>query len=69
VTLFLGLLFGAVGGIYLAWGRRQHSVPHLLCGFALLLYPIFISNALLIVLIGVVLVMVPIALVKGWMGS
>ena len=60
------IVFGAVGGVYLAYARRTHEVDFLACGVALLLYPYFFKSAALVVIIGVVLAMVPIARRRGW---
>ena len=65
MTLFLGLLFGSVGAVYLAIGRRQHEPTWLVCGFILIIYPYFLSNALLIILLGVAVAAFPIARHKG----
>jgi hypothetical protein len=65
-TLIFGLLFGAVGTVYLALAKREHDVTYLLCGVALILYPYFVENVLFIVLIGAALIAVPIARAKGW---
>jgi hypothetical protein len=65
VTLFLGLLFGAVGGVYLAMGRHKHDSTWLLTGFALIVYPYVFSSAAMIVLVGLVLCAVPVARDKG----
>lgn len=66
MTLFLGLLFGAVGTVYLALAKKEHDVTYLLCGVALIVYPYFIENALLIIVIGVAISMIPIGRAKGW---
>jgi hypothetical protein len=66
VTLFLGLLFGSIGGVYLFLARREHSIEYLICGFVLVIYPYFLSNPLLIILVGVVIAAVPIARAKEW---
>lgn len=65
MTLFLGLLFGSIGGVYLVYGKRTTNLPYLACGVALIVYPYFFDNAWVIVLIGVVLVAVPIAMQRG----
>ena len=65
MTLFLGLLFGAVGGVYLAMGRHKHDGVWLATGFALIVYPYIFSSAVMIVLVGLVLCAVPIARDKG----
>lgn len=65
MTLFLALLFGSVGGVYLALGRRNHDATWLVTGFLLIVYPYFISSAVMIVLVGVLLAAFPIAKDKG----
>jgi len=65
-TLIFGLLFGAVGTVYLALARKEHDATYLVCGVALILYSYFVENILLIVLIGAVLIAVPIVRAKGW---
>ena len=66
MTLFLGLVFGAVGGVYLALARRMHEVDYLVCGVALILYPYFFSSAVLIVIIGLIIAAIPLARRRGW---
>ncbi len=66
MALLIGLLFGAVGGVYLAYARRVHEVDFLVCGVALIVYPYFFSNVVLIVVIGAALAVIPIARRKGW---
>ena len=59
MTRFLGLIFGAVGTVYLIIGRKEHDAFYLIVGFALLIYPYIFSSAILIVIIGVVLSLMP----------
>ena len=66
MTLFFGILFGALGGVYIAYARRVHEVDFLVCGVALIIYPYFFSNVLLIVIIGAVIGAIPIARRRGW---
>jgi hypothetical protein len=65
MTLFLGIVFGAIGGVYLALGRRNHDATYLVTGFLLMLYPYFFSNAFAIIAIGTLLAAVPIARARG----
>jgi hypothetical protein len=65
-ALIFGLLFGGVGMVYLALAKKDQDVTYLVCGVALILYPYFVANAVMIVLIGAVLIAVPIARAKGW---
>jgi len=66
MSLFVGLLFGAIGGVYLAYARRVHSADFLICGVVLIVYPYFLSNVIAIVIIGAVIAMIPIARRQGW---
>jgi predicted membrane protein len=64
--LFLGLIFGAIGGVYAFYGKRNYSTPHLICGVLLMLYPYFVPSVILTLAIGIVLTLIPIALARGW---
>jgi hypothetical protein len=66
VTLFLGLLFGAIGTVYLIYGKREHSPVYLVVGFLLIIYPYLFSNAMVIVIVGLILSLVPLGHHKGW---
>jgi hypothetical protein len=45
---------------YCIYGKKQQAIVPLLCGIGLMAYPYFVSNAILMVLIGVVLSVIPI---------
>lgn len=66
MTLFLGLLFGAVGTFYLALAKKGHDVTYLLCGVALIVYPYFVDGVFLTIVIGIVIAAIPIARAKGY---
>lgn len=66
MTLFLGLIFGAVGTVYFMYGKKQHDATFLVVGVALALYPYFFDNVFLVLIIGAALSAVPIARAKGW---
>ncbi|HEX4025542.1 MAG TPA: hypothetical protein VHX52_12705 [Steroidobacteraceae bacterium] len=57
--LLWGVLFGAVGLGFCAYGKRQRAVVPLLCGVALMLFPYFVSNAFALMGIGAALMAVP----------
>lgn len=57
--LLWGLLFGAIGLGFFVYGKRQRAVVPLVCGLALMLFPYFVSNTLVLVLVGGVLIAVP----------
>ncbi len=65
MTLFLGLLFGAIGTVYLIYGKRIHDAMFLVIGFALIIYPYLFSNIVLILIVGIVLAAIPVARHKG----
>ena len=54
-----GLLFGSIGLGYFIYGKQQKAVVPLICGVLLIVFPYFVSNALLLVAIGVVLTAIP----------
>ena len=66
MTLFFGILFGSIGTVYFIYGKRIHEPLFLFTGFGLIIYPYFVENVILVLLIGAVLVMIPIARHKGW---
>jgi hypothetical protein len=66
MTLFLSLIFGGVGTVYLYLGKKDHDPLYLIVGFLLIIYPYIFSSALMIVSIGIVLSLVPVAHAKGW---
>ena len=53
--LFGGLVFGAIGFVALAYGRRRASVRTMLLGVALMVYPYFVANTLALYAIGALL--------------
>jgi hypothetical protein len=57
--LLWGLLFGSIGLGYFIYGKKQRAVVPLVCGLALMVFPYFVSNALLLVGIGAVLAAIP----------
>lgn len=65
MTLILGLLFGAVGSVYMIYGKRIQDPMYLVIGFALVIYPYFFSNVLVVIVVGVVLALIPYAHHKG----
>lgn len=58
-SLLWGLLFGSIGLGYLIYGRKQRAVVPLLCGLALMIYPYFVANTILLVVIGAALIAIP----------
>jgi hypothetical protein len=53
------LLFGSIGLGYFIYGKKQRAVVPLVCGLALMVFPYFVSNVILLVGIGVLLMALP----------
>jgi hypothetical protein len=58
-SLLWGLLFGSIGLGFFVYGRRQKTIVPLACGVALMIFPYFISNTMLLVIVGVTLIAIP----------
>jgi len=58
-SIFWGLLFGSIGLGYFLYGRKQQAIVPLLSGLALMVFPYFVSNAILLVAIGLALAVLP----------
>lgn len=58
-ALILSVVFGALGTAYFVYGKRQRQIVPLLAGVMLCVFPYFISNTLLMVLVGVALLATP----------
>jgi hypothetical protein len=57
--LLIGLLCGAIGMAYIAYGKRQTKFAPLLSGIALCAYPYFVDGWLWLIGIGAVLMVLP----------
>ena len=57
--LMWGLLFGSIGVGFLIYGKRQKAIIPLCVGIALCVFPYFIANVYMLVLVGLVLVAIP----------
>jgi hypothetical protein len=53
------VVFGSIGLAYFVYGKKQQRFVPLLCGIALMVYPYFISNTVLLVAVGLVISAVP----------
>jgi hypothetical protein len=57
--LLWGLLFGSIGLGYFIYGKKQRAVVPLVCGLVLMIFPYFVTNLMLLVAIGVLLIAIP----------
>lgn len=60
-TAFLlwGLLFGSIGLGFVIYGKKQRAVMPLICGVALMVYPYFAPNTIVLIGLGTVLAALP----------
>ena len=54
-----GVLFGGIGLGFFIYGKKQQAVVPLISGIALCVYPYFVSNVYLLVIVGCVLMAIP----------
>ena len=57
--LLWSLLFGAFGFAYFMYGRKQKAVVPLFCGLALMIFPYFVANTIILFVVGAVLIGAP----------
>ncbi len=58
-TILWAMFFGAIGLGFFTYGKRQRKMVPLFCGVALFVFPYFISNVYIMVLIGFGIVVLP----------
>ena len=57
--LVWGMLFGAIGLGFFVYGKKQKAVVPLSTGIVLFIFPYFIANVYILVIVGVILVAIP----------
>jgi hypothetical protein len=55
-TLMWGVIFGSIGLGFFVYGKRQKAAIPLLSGIGLMVFPYFISNPYILILLGIVLI-------------
>jgi hypothetical protein len=58
-TILWGLLFGSIGFAYFFYGKRQDNLVARYTGVALILFPYFVLNDFILVLVGLGLMSLP----------
>ena len=58
-NLLISMLIGAIGCGYFIYGRKQMKASALVAGILLCIYPYFISNIWLMLLVGAIIMAVP----------
>jgi hypothetical protein len=54
-----GLVFGSIGLGYFVYGKRQKSAVPMLSGIGLMFFPYFVSNPIMLVIVGALLAALP----------
>ena len=58
-TLMWGVLFGSIGFGFFVYGKKQKAIMPIISGLGLMVFPYFMSNTVLLVGTGCVLVVLP----------
>jgi hypothetical protein len=58
-TLIVGLVAGAFGMVYLAYGKKQAKLTYVICGVLLIAYPYFTDNIWILLVVGLALAVAP----------
>ena len=67
LELLFGIFFGVIGSAYILYGKRQYEPWYIVTGFLLIIYPYFVSNVFIVLLVGAALVLVPVAKQQEWL--
>ena len=59
MSLILSFVISTIGFAYLIYGKKTDDFVIMISGAALMIYPYFISNALLVLLIGIIICIIP----------
>jgi predicted membrane protein len=54
-----GMVFGAIGLGFFAYGKKQKAIVPLVSGIALFIFPYLIANVYILVIVGALLVVLP----------
>ena len=58
-SLIFSILFGSIGMGYFVYGKKQQAAIPLITGIVLCIFPYFVSNVYIMVLVGIVLTLLP----------
>lgn len=58
-SLFLAMIWGAIGTGYFIYGKKQSKYVFLMCGIGLMAFPYFISNLIAGIVIGLAMIIIP----------
>lgn len=58
-SLMLGMVWGAIGTGFFLYGKKQTRVVFIICGIALMVFPMFVTNNMVSGVVGLVLTIAP----------
>jgi len=58
-VLIWGMVFGSIGLGFFIYGKKQKAIVPLLVGIALFIFPYFIADVTMLVVVGAMLVVLP----------
>jgi hypothetical protein len=58
-TLIWGVIFGAIGVGFFAYGKKQKAIIPFVSGIGLMLFPYLVSDTVIFVITGIILVVLP----------
>ncbi len=58
-SLFLSMLWGAIGTGFFIYGKKQSAALFLLCGIGLCVFPFFVGDPLISLILGLVMCIAP----------
>ena len=61
-SLIFSFLFGSIGMGYFVYGKKQQAAIPLIAGIVLCIFPYFVSNVYIMVLVGIVLTVLPLVI-------
>lgn len=58
-VLIWGIIFGSIGAGFVIYGKKQKAIVPLCVGVALCVFPYFVANVYVLVVVGVLLMAIP----------
>lgn len=58
-SLMLGMIWGAIGAGYFLYGRKQPAPVFLFCGVILMIFPMFVADTMVNLIVGLALTIIP----------
>jgi len=59
INTVFGVIIWPIGMGFFVYGKKQGRLVPLICGLALMVYPYFIENTVIVVVVGILLTVIP----------